>query len=103
MTLITHPAIQTIKIEQILNALCEPLRLQIIASLKQNGETPCCEFDYLGKKNNLSHHLKVLRENGLIHVRVDGRQRFISLRMPELEQKFPHLIDTIIYNYLCNI
>lgn len=48
------------------------------------------------EKNNLSHHYKTLRESGLIHVRVSGRQRFMSLRKIELQEKFPDLIDTII-------
>jgi DNA-binding transcriptional ArsR family regulator len=46
----------------------------------------------------LSHHFKVLRESGLINVRIDGKQRFLSIRYEDLEQRFPGLLDSVIQN-----
>ncbi|EHI74146.1 ArsR/SmtB family transcription factor [Streptococcus tangpeifui] len=93
---LSHPATADIKLEQILYALSEPIRLAIFRELyKSNKERNCSYFSDLGKKNNLSHHYKMLRENGLIRVRIDGRQRFISLRLDELNERFPGLLESI--------
>lgn len=99
MPTISHPAIQDLTIEQVLYALSDPTRLAIVAKLAGVEEAPCQIFDYLGKKNNLSHHYKTLRENGIIHVRTEGRHRYLALRDKELNQKFPNLIDTILKSY----
>lgn len=91
-----HPSVIDIKLEQILYALSEPIRLAIFRELYQSRrERSCGFFSGLGKKNNLSHHYKVLRENGLIRVRIEGRHRFVSLRLDELEEKFPGLLENI--------
>ncbi|MGT2908074.1 ArsR/SmtB family transcription factor [Streptococcus dentiloxodontae] len=96
MKALYHPDIEDIQIEQILYALSEPIRLAIFKELYNSmQERSCSYFSDLGQKNNLSHHYKMLRESGLIRVRVEGRQRFISLRLEELNQKFPGLLDSI--------
>lgn len=100
MPTIFHPNINELSIEHILYALSDSTRLKIVTKLYKNGETPCQQFENLGKKNNLSHHYKILRENGIIYVKSIGRQRFLSLRSKELNQKFPNLISIIIEDYL---
>ncbi|MGX7205531.1 ArsR/SmtB family transcription factor [Enterococcus pingfangensis] len=99
MPIITHPNIDDVSMEQILYSLSEPTRLAIVSELDKEGEVSCNVFEHLGKKNTLSHHYKTLRENGIIHVRAEGRHRFISLRKNELEKKFPNLIDVVLTNY----
>lgn len=94
-----HPSLESITIEQILFALSDSLRLTIFKSLfEMSEEKSCSYFDYLAKKNNLSHHYKILRENGVIRVRGEGRYRYLSLRKEELDHKFPHLLETIYNN-----
>jgi DNA-binding transcriptional ArsR family regulator len=44
----------------------------------------------------LSHHLRVLREAGLTRTRVSGKHRFLSLRLAELEQRFPGMITSVL-------
>lgn len=96
MISLTHPSLETITLEQILYALSEPTRLAIFRQLyRSQEERNCSSFSDLGQKNNLSHHFKTLRESGIIHVRIDGRQRFISLRQAELDKKFPDLLAAI--------
>jgi DNA-binding transcriptional ArsR family regulator len=97
-----HPTIDNITLEQILYALSDPTRLTIFFRLfNLEDEKSCSYFDDLAKKNNLSHHFKILRESGIIKVRIEGRHRFISLRKEEVNLKFPQLFDTIYCN--CNI
>lgn len=91
-----HPTIDQMNLSTILNALGDPTRLQIIKNLTNKGETTCACCNIELPKSALSHHFKVLRESGLINVRIEGKQRFMSIRYEELEQRFPGLLDAVI-------
>jgi ArsR family transcriptional regulator, arsenate/arsenite/antimonite-responsive transcriptional repressor len=50
-------------------ALSDPTRLSIVNSLANREECCVCEFQHLGlSQPTISHHLKILREAGLIEV-----------------------------------
>ena len=50
-------------------ALADPTRLSIVNSLANREECCVCEFQHLGlSQPTISHHLKILREAGLIEV-----------------------------------
>ena len=50
-------------------ALADPTRLAIVNRLASRGETCVCDFSSLGlSQPTISHHIKVLREAGLIEV-----------------------------------
>jgi DNA-binding transcriptional ArsR family regulator len=91
-----HPSADQLCLSSILNALGDPTRLQIIRNLSNQCETTCacCNIDLT--KSALSHHFKVLRESGLINVRIEGKQRFMSIRYDDLEKRFPGLLGTIL-------
>jgi DNA-binding transcriptional ArsR family regulator len=93
-----HPSIEQLSLSALLNALGDPIRLQIIKNLAISGETTCacCNIDLT--KSALSHHFKVLRESGLINVRIDGKQRFLSIRYDDLKERFPGLLEAVIHN-----
>jgi DNA-binding transcriptional ArsR family regulator len=91
-----HPNISDISLEGVLYSLSEDTRLCIVSQLFRLGEQSCKQFDNLAGKTALSHHYKVLREKGLINVRIEGRNRYLSLRLSELNEKFPNLLETII-------
>ncbi len=91
-----HPSIDQLCLSAILNALGDPIRLQIIKNLAGQSETTCACCNINLPKPALSHHFKVLRESGLIHVRIEGKQRFLSIRYDELEQRFPGLLNAVI-------
>lgn len=97
---LAHPSLDEFELASVLRALAEPVRLQIVATIaaEPSGERVCGSFqDALDcSKQNLSHHLRVLREAGVTRVREDGRNRFISLRRDELAQRFPGLLDSIL-------
>ena len=93
-----HPEIDSIELAEVLHALSDPVRLDIVRCLALNGERCCGDLDVPVSKSTLSHHLKVLREAGLTATRADGTQRLVSLRKVEVETRFPRLLDAVLQN-----
>ena len=91
-----QPTVDQLCLSSVLNALGDPTRLQILKNLAGKSETTCacCNIDL--SKSALSHHFKVLREAGIINVRIEGKQRFLSIRCEDLEKRFPGLLHSIL-------
>ncbi|PZW48790.1 ArsR family transcriptional regulator [Humitalea rosea] len=91
----THPSMEEVTLPDVLHALSDPLRLRIVAELREKGgERGWGEFDTQVSPSTLSHHMKVLRMAGLILSRRDGTRCQVSLR-PEVEARFPGLLATV--------
>ncbi|MDF2716106.1 MAG: ArsR family transcriptional regulator [Paenibacillus sp.] len=81
----------------VLHALSDPRRMLIVRSLAEHTEQNCTFYHELEiPKSTLTHHLKVLREAGVIRLRIDGTQHFYSLRSEELESLFPGVLTSIL-------
>ena len=92
---LSHPAREDIQLPAVFHALSDPARLRIVWDLANGQERNCSKLNSQLAKSTLSHHFKVLRESGLTHTRVDGTWRFISLRLDDLEARFPGLFDSV--------
>lgn len=92
-----HPSTGSIDLLRVLHALSDPTRMQIVRVLHTGGERACGTFPVDVAASTLSHHFKVLRESGVIHQRVDGRERMTTLRMADLEERFPGLIGSLVH------
>jgi DNA-binding transcriptional ArsR family regulator len=81
----------------VFNALSDPLRMNIAYCLASSGEKHCSAFevDHISK-STLSHHVKMLREAGIIQPRIEGKHHFYSLRKDDLNTRFPGLVDLIL-------
>lgn len=92
-----QPSMQEFKLSKILYALSDPLRLNIVKNLLKYNEVCCsdCRTAYDVPKSTLSHHIKVLRECGIISIRIEGKYHFYLLRKLELEKCFPGLMNAI--------
>ena len=77
-------------------AMGDPVRLEIVRRLAEQGEQPCRDCGGAIAKSTLSHHFKILRESGVIQSQKVGTQRLNSLRKDDLEACFPGLLDTIL-------
>ena len=93
-----HPNSEDIKLTSVLYALSDPIRLNIVHFLENKKELSCNNINIPVPKSTLSHHFKVLRESGIIYVRIDGVHRFLSIRYKDLNSRFPGLIDAILKN-----
>ena len=47
-------------------------------------------------KPTFSHHLRILREAGIIAKRIQGAKGDMSLRKADLDRRFPGLIDSVL-------
>lgn len=90
-----HPPISDVTLPEVLHALSDPLRLSIVAALREGGPRGWGEFDAQVAASTLSHHMKVLRLAGLILTHRDGTRCQVSPR-PEIEARFPGLLATVI-------
>ncbi len=96
MKAFNHPAIESIRLEQVLYALSDPVRLSIVNQLAHEGETTCSALDCGRPKSTMSHHFRVLRESGVVHTRCEGTTHHNSVRREEMEQRFPGLLAAVL-------
>ncbi|QPC45594.1 ArsR/SmtB family transcription factor [Mangrovibacillus cuniculi] len=92
-----HPPMESIPYTKVLQALSEPNRIKIIRCLFESGSNNCTAYsiELMLKKSTVSHHIKVLREAGLIEGRIQGKEHIYSLRKAEIDEKFPNLLPSV--------
>jgi DNA-binding transcriptional ArsR family regulator len=84
-------------ITEILQALADPVRLTVVRDLAESTEPrPCGSLVASVTKSTLSHHMKILREAGIIQMRVEGTRKLTSLRRAELNEAYPGLLNSIL-------
>ena len=92
-----HPEREQIRLENVLSALGNPLRLEIIRTLADGSELSCNALRQEEvAKSTMTHHWRVLRDSGVIWQRPQGRENMISLRREDLDARFPGLLDTLL-------
>jgi DNA-binding transcriptional ArsR family regulator len=91
-----HPEMRTITLQQVLEALVDPVRRGIIARLyAASCDLNCSAFELPVSKSTSTHHFRVLREAGLIRQYYIGTSRMNELRRTELEAAFPGLLAAV--------
>ncbi|MFF3031953.1 ArsR/SmtB family transcription factor [Streptomyces rubiginosohelvolus] len=96
MRTLSHPARADIELTAVFHALSDPTRLSIVRGLVGVDEQSCGALDIPLSKSTLSHHLKVLRDAGVTHTRIEGTHRYMSLRREDLDARFPGLLDVAL-------
>jgi len=93
-----QPARDELRLVDVLHALSDPVRLEVVRRLDDGREHPCAAFHDVGGISvpTLSHHLKVLRQAGITDTRIDGKHRFITLRSTDLASRFPGLLEAVL-------
>jgi DNA-binding transcriptional ArsR family regulator len=93
------PDLATVDVLTLLQALSDPVRLEIVRQLAgcaKGGELTCGQIELPVTKSTASHHLKTLVHAGVIAEREEGTRKFMRLRRPELDKRFPGLIDSVL-------
>ncbi|MHB1285958.1 MAG: ArsR/SmtB family transcription factor [Leptospirales bacterium] len=91
-----HPSETDFRLPNILHALSDPIRLSIVRELARTGLRSCGTFDLPVEKSTASHHFRILREAGIIHMQPMGSQYVNSLRRTEVDSRYPGLLDAIL-------
>ncbi|MCD7100146.1 transcriptional regulator [Stenotrophomonas sp. MMGLT7] len=95
---LAEPAVEELRLETILGALADPLRLTIVHKLMRESDAydhPCGWFGFDRPKSSLTHHFKALREAGVIRQRQYGLERRSRLRREDLDARFPGLLALV--------
>ncbi len=96
---LAHPEREEIRLESVLHALSDPMRLQVVqflAGLGQGEEAPCSVVELTVSKSTTTHHFRVLREAGVISQVYRGTAKMNTLRRQDLDDLFPGLLDTVL-------
>ena len=97
---VVEPAAEAFQLPRILAALSDPNRLAAVRFVARNGESWCAQVMEQAllpmTKSTFSHHLRILRESGVLTKRIQGARGYTSLRKADLDSRFPGLIDSIV-------
>ncbi len=96
MRTLFHPTRDDIELTSVMAALSDPVRVQIVRALAEQGELACGVLDLSVSNATRSHHFRVLREAGLTQTRPEGTHRYVSLRRDCVDDRFPGLLDAVL-------
>ncbi|RYC33969.1 ArsR family transcriptional regulator [Lichenibacterium minor] len=87
---------EPLRLERVLHALGDPVRLGIVRQLARDGESSCAALDGGRAKSTMSHHFRVLREAGLVRTRGLGTTHLNTLSRAEVDATFPGLLAAVL-------
>jgi DNA-binding transcriptional ArsR family regulator len=97
---VVEPAADEMLLPRMLAALADPHRLASVRFLARNGESWCAQLRQEAglelSKSTFSHHLRIMREAGLVTKRIQGARGYAQLRKEDVDRRFPGLLDSII-------
>ncbi|MCX4647163.1 MULTISPECIES: helix-turn-helix transcriptional regulator [unclassified Streptomyces] len=96
---LAHPTRDEIRLESVLHALADPMRLRVVRELAEEGENSelsCSHFVLPVTKSTTTHHFRVLRESGVIRQIYRGTAKMSVLRRADLDVLFPGLLDSVL-------
>jgi len=91
-----RPDASNLDLAEVLHALSDPIRLEIVKELSSVSAMTCGELCQDRPKSSMSHHFKILRNAGIVESRVEGKEFHNSLRSRDLEKKFPGLLKSVL-------
>jgi DNA-binding transcriptional ArsR family regulator len=98
-TAVEQADLGTIELVTVLQALSDPVRLEIVRQLAAcgpDGSMTCGQVRLDVTRSTASHHFKILRAAGVIAQRDEGTRRHTWLRRDDLERRFPGLLEAVL-------
>ncbi|WP_346772749.1 helix-turn-helix domain-containing protein [Rhodococcus sp. 14C212] len=94
---VDHPDLAQVDLQQVMEALVDPVRRMVVSQLVRKGEDMSCgTFEAPVSTSTLTHHFNVLREAGVIRQYYVGVTKMNTLRADEMEERFPGLLPAVI-------
>ena len=90
-----HPAVSDISLDNVLHALSDPMRRQIVQKLMASDSMSCIQACATLPPSTISFHHKILREAGLIRSEKKGVEVINTLRRTEIDERFPGLLEAV--------
>lgn len=97
-----HPSVEDLNIDNILSALSDPARRNMIFRLMGCDGMNCseaCEEDKL-PPSTISFHTRILRDAGLIYSEKRGVSVINTARKDDIEKRFPGLLHAIFQHHI---
>lgn len=91
-----HPDAADLDLPRVLQALSDPVRLEMVRRIAAAGELTCGALGEARPKSSMSHHFRILREAGVIRTRIAGAVHLNALRSDDLEAQFPGLLASVL-------
>ena len=91
-----HPEVGEIGLTGVMAALSDPIRVGLVRVLADGRERAWGELRAPVAKSTLSHHLRVLRDAGVTRTRQEGTRCFVTLRVQDLQARFPGLLQVVL-------
>jgi DNA-binding transcriptional ArsR family regulator len=96
-TLLAQPSRAEIRIEAVLAALADPVRLDVVRALAGRPDGIACgEVALSVSPSTRTHHLRTLREAGVISTAAVGTRKISILRRDDLDALYPGLLDGVL-------
>ena len=95
----TTPNLDAVSGVTVLQALSDPVRLEIVRQLagcSENAAITCGQLELEVSKSTASHHLKALRTAGIVAEREEGTRKFTWLRKADMEERYPGLLASVL-------
>ncbi|AQA01891.1 ArsR family transcriptional regulator [Mycobacterium sp. MS1601] len=93
----TQTQTQVAPVHQVLAALQDPVRLEMVRRLRNAGTPVKCQLLYDGiNKSTATHHFKILREAGLTERVIADGQTHQRLRDADVDAAIPGLLEAVV-------
>ncbi|MGC3991659.1 MAG: helix-turn-helix domain-containing protein [Chthoniobacteraceae bacterium] len=96
MRRLPRPDVNDLDLAEVLYALSDPIRLEIVKKLAATTALTCGVLCQDRPKSSMSHHFRILRSAGIVESKAEGKEFYNSLRSRDLEKKFPGLLKSIL-------
>lgn len=96
MRIVAHPKTEEIDLARVLHALSDSARLDLVQMLADGSEKTCGALCKERPKSSMSYHFRTLITAGVLQVRAVGTVHWNSLRLQDLNARFPGLISVIL-------
>lgn len=92
-----HPKLEQVELTDVMHALSDPARVEIVRAIAEAGEALSCGVLTAGRpKSSMSHHFRILRASGLVETHIEGKEHLNSLRLAEVEKRFPGILKAVL-------
>lgn len=94
---VEHPDLSEVSLQQVMEALADPVRRAVVSQLASNGrDMSCGTFETPVSVSTLTHHFNTLREAGVIRQYYVGTTKMNALRTDEIDSRFPGLLSAVV-------